>query len=93
MLELLTDVIIVLDKTARAAAIKGVAGMRSLFYWANAIAGGADAVESLYQKVIYKITTDPEEIKLLEEALERCALLARLDGTPQDLKKNKFLIR
>jgi MoxR-like ATPase len=93
MLELLTDVIIVLDKTARAAAIKGVAGMRSLFYWANAIAGGADATEALYQKVIYKITTDPEEIKLLEEALERCALLARLDETPQDLKKNKFLIR
>ena len=33
MLDVLARVIILLDKTARANAIKGVAGMRSYFYW------------------------------------------------------------
>lgn len=61
MLDVLADIIILLDKTARAHAIKGVAGMRSYFYWADAVAGGASPRESLYYKVIYKITTDPEE--------------------------------
>jgi MoxR-like ATPase len=57
VLDVLADIIIVLDKTAQANAIKGVAGMRSYFYWADAVPEGASARESLYHKVIYKITT------------------------------------
>ncbi|MFB4327905.1 AAA family ATPase [Paenibacillus sp. CR_12] len=82
MLDILARVIILLDKTARANAIKGVAGMRSYFYWADAVAQGSSARESLYHKVIYKITTDPEEIKLLEDALEGQGLLGLLDEIP-----------
>ncbi len=41
VLGVLADVIILLDETARANAIKGVAGMRSFFYWVDAVAGGA----------------------------------------------------
>lgn len=79
VLEVLADSIILLDKTAKANAIKGVAGMRSFFYWADAVAGGASARESLYHKVIYKITTDPDEIKLLENALSSQGLLESLN--------------
>lgn len=91
MLGILADMIMVLDRTARANAIKGVAGMRSFFYWADAIAGGASAKESLYHKVIYKITTDSEEIKLLEEALKNHGLFASLEEAEAVLKKNENL--
>lgn len=84
MLDILARVIILLDKTARANAIKGVAGMRSYFYWADAVAQGTSARESLYHKVIYKITTDPEEIKLLEDALEGQGLMGLLDEIPAE---------
>lgn len=89
VLSILADIIIVLDQTARTNAIKGVAGMRSFFYWADAVAGGASLKESLYHKVIYKITTDSEEIRLLEEALENHGLIARLEGVPGEVKKNE----
>ena len=89
VLGVLADIIIILDKTARANAIKGVAGMRSFFYWADAVAAGASAKESLYHKVIYKITTDSEEIKLLEEALKNHGLLASIDELPIEVKKNE----
>lgn len=92
VLGVLADSIILLDKTARANAIKGVAGMRSFFYWTDAVAGGASAKESLYHKVIYKITTDPEEIKLLEEALKSNGLLADLDEIEIEVKKNEILM-
>lgn len=88
VLDVLADVIIILDKTARANAIKGVAGMRSFFYWTNAVASGTSARESLYHKVIYKITTDSEEIKLLEEALKDQGLLRSLDEVEMEVKKN-----
>lgn len=90
VLSVLADIIIILDKTARANAIKGVAGMRSFFYWADAVAGGDSAKESLYHKVIYKITTDSEEIKLLEEALEKHSLIASLEDVPS-VKKNEHV--
>lgn len=93
VLGVLADIIILLDKTARANAIKGVAGMRSFFYWADAVAGGASAKEALYHKVIYKITTDSEEIKLLEEALKTHGLLASLDEVEIEVKKNEILMR
>lgn len=66
----LADAIIVLDQTAKANAIRGVAGMRSLFYWVDAVQHGAAVRESMYHKVIYKMTTDPDEMMLLEEAVE-----------------------
>lgn len=90
-LSVLADIIILLDKTARANAIKGVAGMRSFFYWADAIASGVSPKKSLYHKVIYKITTDSEEIKLLEEALKSHGLLKRLDEIEDVVKKNEIL--
>ncbi|OPA73622.1 ATPase [Paenibacillus selenitireducens] len=90
VLDVLANIIIILDKTARANAIKGVAGMRSYFYWADAVARGASARESLYHKVIYKITTDSEEIKLLEDALEGHGLLGILEELPIELKKNEI---
>ncbi|REK75598.1 AAA family ATPase [Paenibacillus paeoniae] len=89
VLSLLADSIIIMDKAARANAIKGVAGMRSLFYWADAVAGGASAKESLYYKVIYKMTTDPEEIIILEEALEKHGLIAALENATSVVKKNE----
>jgi len=73
------EVIVLLDQTAKANAIKGVAGMRSYFFWIDAISQGTNAVESLYHKVIYKITTDPDEITLLEEALIKSRLKAALE--------------
>lgn len=89
MLDVLARVIILLDKTARANAIKGVAGMRSYFYWVDAVAQGACARESLYHKVIYKITTDSEEIKLLEEALKGEGLLDMLEEVPVEMNKHR----
>lgn len=91
VLDVLADIIILLDKTARANAIKGVAGMRSFFYWTDAVADGASAKESLYHKVIYKITTDSEEIELLEEALKSHGLLIDLDEVEMEVKKNENL--
>ena len=66
----LVDAIIVLDECATANAIHGVAGMRSLFFWVDAIKNGDDIRESMYYKVLYKITTNPDEIRILEEAVE-----------------------
>ncbi|UJF33858.1 AAA family ATPase [Paenibacillus hexagrammi] len=91
VLDTLADTIIVLDQAARANAIKGVAGMRSYFYWADAVATGASVKESLYHKVIYKITTDSEEIRLLEEALQRSGKLSALDELESEVKKNGML--
>ncbi|TXK85154.1 AAA family ATPase [Paenibacillus sp. N3.4] len=87
VLGILADIIILLDKSARANGIKGVAGMRSYFYWSDAVAEGASARESLYHKVIYKITTDSEEIKLLEDALKNHGLLVKLDEV--EIEKQK----
>ena len=44
--------------------------MRSLFFWIDAIKNGEDIRESMYYKVLYKITTNPDEIRILEEAVE-----------------------
>ncbi|MCC3374493.1 AAA family ATPase [Cohnella sp. REN36] len=90
VLEVFAEAIRVLDKTARANAIKGVAGMRSYFYWVDAFAGGASARASLYPKVIYKITTDAEEIRILEEAIRSHGLLEKMDEAELGLKKNGF---
>lgn len=71
LLQTFARVIILLDKAAKANAIKGVAGMRSYFYWIDAVLQGTAPIEALYHKVIYKMTTDAEEISLLEQALKQ----------------------
>lgn len=78
LLQTFAKVIILLDKTAKANAIKGVAGMRSYFYWVDAIMQRTDVIEALYHKVIYKITTNNEEITLLEQALREKDLFSEL---------------
>lgn len=78
ILTLFAQVIVALDQSAKANAIKGVAGMRSYFYWIKAVQNNQDVIESLYHKVIYKITTDQEEIKILEQALIDEDLLTQL---------------
>jgi MoxR-like ATPase len=90
VLKLLADVIIILDETARANAIKGVAGMRSYFFWVDSVANGIDIIESLYQKVIYKITTDSDEIKILEESLSKKGIMSELNEISNHVKKNKI---
>ena len=78
VLSLMADTIMVLDETARANAIKGVAGMRSYIFWVDALQSGASIQESLYYKVLYKMTTDPQELAILEEALARHGLTEQL---------------
>lgn len=91
VLELLANVIVILDETARANAIKGVAGMRSYFFWVDSVANGIDIIESLYQKVIYKITTDSDEIKILEDSLSKQGIRSELDEISNHVKKNRII--
>jgi len=86
VLSLLADTIILLDETARAHAIKGVAGMRSYVYWVDAVAGGASVRDTLYYKVLYKMTTDPEELAILEQALASRGLLDALAAWDADMR-------
>lgn len=78
VLSLLAETIILLDETARANVIKGVAGMRSYIFWVDAVASGASVQSTLYHKVLYKITTDPQEIAILEQALVSHGLTDRI---------------
>lgn len=78
ILSLLADTIILLDETARANAIKGVAGMRSYLFWVDAVASGASIQNTLYYKVLYKITTDPQELVILEQALISHGLMEKM---------------
>lgn len=78
ILQIFAQVIICLEQTAKANAIKGVAGMRSYFYWVDAVMQRINVTEALYHKVIYKITTDNEEISLLEQALREKDLFSKL---------------
>lgn len=79
VLSLLAETIILLDETARANAIKGVAGMRSYIFWVDAVANGISVQEALYHKVLYKITTDPQELEILEQALVSHGLTDKLE--------------
>lgn len=77
-LEIMAEIIRLLDETAKANAIKGVAGMRSYFFWVNSLKQGQDPLESIFPKVLYKLTTDETELKILQEALEQSKLLTEL---------------
>lgn len=79
VLSLLAETIMLLDETARANAIKGVAGMRSYIFWVDAVASGAPVRSTLYHKVLYKITTDPQELAILEQALVSRGLTDKLE--------------
>jgi nitric oxide reductase activation protein len=83
MLSLLADMVITLDETAKANAIKGVAGMRSYLFWIDAVANGAPPCTAMYHKVLYKITTDSGELSILEEALSAKGLLGQLEQLEQ----------
>ncbi|MFJ9384212.1 AAA family ATPase [Peribacillus sp. NPDC101481] len=80
LLAMMAEIIILLDATSKANGIKGVAGMRSYFYWVNAVHQGENIFDSIYQKVIYKITTDETEIRILEKELESSQLLERIQS-------------
>ena len=79
VLSLLAETIMMLDETARANAIKGVAGMRSYIFWVDAVQSGASVYNTLYHKVLYKITTDPQELAILEQALVSHGLTDKLE--------------
>lgn len=81
----MAEVIRLLDETAKANAIKGVAGMRSYFYWVNTMKQNQDIFVSLYPKVLYKLTTDPDELHILTTALTDSGLLDEL----RDLLRQK----
>lgn len=97
ILRKMAEVIRLLDETAKANAIKGVAGMRSYFYWVNTAKQGQNVFDSLYPKVLYKLTTDPSELHLLEEALAASKLLTELriliNSQPLSAFKNRHLGR
>lgn len=79
-LTLMAKIIRLLEETAKANAIKGVAGMRSYFYWVNSLKQGQDPLKTLYPKVLYKLTTEPVELKILEDALATSSFLKDLSS-------------
>lgn len=79
VLSLLAETIILLDETAQSNAIKGVAGMRSYIFWVDAVQSGASVQNTLYHKVLYKITTDLQELAILEQALVSHGLTDKLE--------------
>ncbi|MHC5247941.1 AAA family ATPase [Enterococcus sp. LJL90] len=80
LLEKMAEIVRLLDLTAKNNAIKGVAGMRSYFYWINTYKNQEDLFATIYQKVLYKLTTDENELKILEDALAESQLLFELRG-------------
>ncbi|MCZ1648690.1 AAA family ATPase [Enterococcus faecium] len=83
----MAEIIRLLDETAKANAIKDVAGMRSYFYWANTYKQGQDLLQSIYPKVLYKLSTDSDELAILEQALSDSGLLLELQDI---LRKEKW---
>ncbi|HFM8899163.1 TPA: AAA family ATPase [Enterococcus faecium] len=83
----MAEIIRLLDETAKANAIKGVAGMRSYFYWANTYKQGQDLLQSIYPKILYKLSTDSDELAILEQALSDSGLLLELQDI---LRKEKW---
>ncbi|MGG5316252.1 AAA family ATPase [Enterococcus sp. AZ072] len=77
-LETMAKIIRLLDETAKANAIKGVAGMRSYFFWVNSLKQGQDPLASIFPKVLYKLTTEENELSILSNALDESGLLVEL---------------
>lgn len=55
VLSLLAETVILLDETARANAIKGVAGMRSYIFWVDAVQSGASVKKLCTIRCITKL--------------------------------------
>ncbi|MDT2702245.1 AAA family ATPase [Enterococcus dongliensis] len=85
-LEIMAKIIRLLDETAKANAIKGVAGMRSYFFWVNSLKQGQDPLESMFPKVLYKLTTDETELQILQTALEQSGFLRELQQVKNQQK-------
>ncbi|MGF2941829.1 AAA family ATPase [Enterococcus xiangfangensis] len=85
-LEIMAKIIRLLDETGKANAIKGVAGMRSYFFWVNSLKQGQDPLESIFPKVLYKLTTDETELNILQTALEQSGLLSALQQVKNQQK-------
>lgn len=66
----MADAMMVLTDSASSNAIRGVAGMRSLFNWAIAVKSGDPIEEAVLYKVIYKMTTDDDEVATLVNDLK-----------------------
>lgn len=85
VLSLLAETIMVLDETARANAIKGVAGMRSYIFWVDAVQSGASIQKSLYYMMTTLMPVIRELIRktnpLLEHELSAEFAKSRLYGT------------
>ncbi len=77
LLTIMAKIIRLLDETAKANGIHGVAGMRSYLFWA-ASAAFTDILNSFDQMVLYKITTDELEINLLKHAVSETGLWDQL---------------
>ncbi|GAA2904922.1 AAA family ATPase [Enterococcus pseudoavium] len=88
-LEIMAKIIRLLDETAKANAIKGVAGMRSYFFWVNSLKQGQDPLASIFPKVLYKLTTDETELTILQEALDQSRLLVDLQQAKNQQKMRK----
>lgn len=93
LLHKMAEIIRLLDQTAKANAIKGVAGMRSYFYWVNTMKQGQNLLQSLYPKVLYKLTTDSDELQILMEALTESNLLIELEALLRNETHQKRLAR
>ncbi|MGX7350827.1 ATP-dependent protease ATP-binding subunit ClpX [Enterococcus canis] len=78
ILSKMAEIITLLDTTAKANGIKGVAGMRSYLYWVNTVKQEQDPLDTIWPKVLYKISTDDAEIIILQEALDQSRLLVEL---------------
>ncbi|GKT03874.1 AAA family ATPase [Furfurilactobacillus entadae] len=78
-LTIMAEIIRLLDETATANGIRGVAGMRSYLYWA-ASASFTDLLTGFDQLVLYKITTDETELALLHDALAASGLWTDLQA-------------
>lgn len=85
-LEIMAKIIRLLDETAKTNAIKGVAGMRSYFFWVNSLKQGQDPLESMFPKVLYKLTTDETELQILQTALEQSGFLRELQQVKNQQK-------
>lgn len=77
LLTVMANIIRLLDETAKANGIHGVAGMRSYLYW-SASTAFTDILKSFDQMVLYKITTDELEIELLKQAIVDAGLWDQL---------------
>lgn len=69
LIEVLVRCINVVEATIDEEGIRGEAGMRALFDWAQDVSFGVDVIEAMMFDVINRVTTDEKEQSLLLEAL------------------------